>query len=154
MEVITSDEEILREVRHARGRGTRSSDFVRAKSNRRLDGRLPLASLQSLVECRLGLFLRDPRSSAFRKYALAGMPTSLMLDKEGTIRAIWPGELTEAQIEEGLMPPMVLVTIVRFFTPLRAATSRRSVGSPIPVTTKPCLLGSTNRRTPLIVQPE
>ncbi len=29
MEVITSDEEILREVRHARGRGTRSSDFVR-----------------------------------------------------------------------------------------------------------------------------
>jgi peroxiredoxin len=47
-------------------------------------------------------FLRDPRSSAFRKYALAGMPTSLMLDKEGTIRAIWPGELTEAQIEQGL----------------------------------------------------
>jgi predicted RNA-binding protein with PIN domain len=29
IEVITSDEEILREVRHVRGRGTRSSDFVR-----------------------------------------------------------------------------------------------------------------------------
>lgn len=43
-------------------------------------------------------FLRDPRSSAFRKYALAGMYTNLMLDKEATTRAIWPGELTEAQM--------------------------------------------------------
>jgi predicted RNA-binding protein with PIN domain len=29
IEVITSDEEILREVRHVRGRGTRSGEFVR-----------------------------------------------------------------------------------------------------------------------------
>lgn len=48
-------------------------------------------------------FVRDLQGNAFRKYGLLGMPTSLLLDSEGVIQAVWSGELTESQIEEAVI---------------------------------------------------
>lgn len=46
----------------------------------------------------------DATSAVFRAYRAYGLPTQLFIDREGIIRAVWRGPLTEQQAQEMLAP--------------------------------------------------
>jgi cytochrome c biogenesis protein CcmG/thiol:disulfide interchange protein DsbE len=46
----------------------------------------------------------DATSAVFRAYRAYGLPTQLFIDREGIIRGVWHGPLTEQQAEELLAP--------------------------------------------------
>jgi cytochrome c biogenesis protein CcmG/thiol:disulfide interchange protein DsbE len=48
----------------------------------------------------------DATSAVFRAYRAYGLPTQLFIDREGIIRAVWHGPLTEQQAE-GLLAPLL-----------------------------------------------
>lgn len=46
--------------------------------------------------------VRDQEGELRRRYDLLGMPTSIFIDRDGNVSAVWPGILTPSQIQEFL----------------------------------------------------
>jgi cytochrome c biogenesis protein CcmG/thiol:disulfide interchange protein DsbE len=49
----------------------------------------------------------DATAAVFKTYQAYGLPTQLFLDRDGVVRFVWRGPLTEAEVEQILAPLLV-----------------------------------------------
>jgi cytochrome c biogenesis protein CcmG/thiol:disulfide interchange protein DsbE len=50
--------------------------------------------------------LLDPEGVVIREYGVLGLPTSFFIDRDGTMRGVWSGQLTPARLKE-LVDPLL-----------------------------------------------
>lgn len=50
--------------------------------------------------------LLDPAGTVMRQYGVRGLPTSFFIDRDGTLRGVWSGQLSPARLKE-LVDPLL-----------------------------------------------
>jgi peroxiredoxin len=50
--------------------------------------------------------LLDPEGEVMREYGVLGLPTSFFIDRDGTMRGVWSGQLSPARLKE-LVDPLL-----------------------------------------------